>query len=83
MIKSKELSSKNSCINRAGDDEPLFVLRANDPDAPGIVDTWAKRYYDRRILNRKLAFKEKARRKRKYEEARELAQQMKDWRAAQ
>lgn len=29
------------CYARAADDEPLFVLRANDPDAPALVERWA------------------------------------------
>ena len=41
MIKSKELSDARSCINKAADDEPVFVLRAKDPVAPFIVRAWA------------------------------------------
>ena len=32
------------CYAAAADNEPLFVLRANDPLAPDIVDAWADRY---------------------------------------
>lgn len=31
----------SSCLAKAGDDEPIFVLRANDPMAPYIVRKWA------------------------------------------
>lgn len=30
------------CLGRAADDEPVFVLRAHDSDAPEIVLAWAK-----------------------------------------
>jgi len=29
------------CYNKAGPDEPIFVLRANDPIAHIVVDLWA------------------------------------------
>ena len=34
------------CYAAADDDEPIFVLRANDPLAPLLVREWANRYYD-------------------------------------
>lgn len=45
MIKRKELSDPNSCINRAEDDEPVFVLRAKDPIASQVVLYWCKLAY--------------------------------------
>lgn len=44
MIKTKEISDPNSCLNKARDDEPLFVLRAHDPRASSIVRAWATDY---------------------------------------
>lgn len=44
MIKTQEISDPNSCLNRAADDEPLFVLRANDETAPSVVWNWAAQY---------------------------------------
>lgn len=44
MIKSEEISNPESCLNRAADDEPVFVLRANDLSAPTIVRLWAQDY---------------------------------------
>lgn len=41
MIKANELASAESCLNKAADDEPIFVLRAKDRIAPKIVRTWA------------------------------------------
>lgn len=44
MIKKLEVENPNSCLNRAQLDEPLFVLRANDPLAPKLVREWAEQY---------------------------------------
>lgn len=44
MRKDQEIASVVSCLNRAADDEPLFVLRANDENAPAIVMAWAEDY---------------------------------------
>lgn len=41
MIKIDELVSPTSCLNKAGDDEPIFVLRAKDPLAAEVVRFWA------------------------------------------
>lgn len=30
----------NPCIAKAGDDEPLFVLRAQDATSDGVVQAW-------------------------------------------
>lgn len=30
------------CLTTAGDDEPIFVLRAHDVLAPGLVRDWAQ-----------------------------------------
>lgn len=38
--KAQELES--GCFAKAADDEPLFVLRAQDAIAPHIVRTWAQ-----------------------------------------
>ena len=40
MKKSDEIRDHNSCLNRAADDEPLFVLRAKDPCAIATVLAW-------------------------------------------
>lgn len=41
MLKADELRSPRSCINKAAPDEPVFVLRANDPLAAQTVRLWA------------------------------------------
>lgn len=40
MLKRDELSTPSSCLNRAGADEPVFVLRAKDPLASMAVRHW-------------------------------------------
>lgn len=44
MLKRDELTNPNSCLNKADDNEPLFVLRANDENAAPIVAAWARDY---------------------------------------
>ena len=40
MTKRREIEDPESCLNKAADDEPLFVLRAKDLLAPAVVRTW-------------------------------------------
>lgn len=40
MKKSEELAYPMSCLNRADDDELLFVLLGRDKAAPGAVRFW-------------------------------------------
>lgn len=40
MTRTKELADPTSCINKANDDEPVFVLRAKDPLAPDVIRAW-------------------------------------------
>ncbi len=68
MRKRLELSDPNSCINRAGDDEPVFVLRAHDPIATVAVRTWIEESMDRGFHTDRL------------DEARELLALMEQWR---
>lgn len=32
----------DTCLQKAGDDEPIFVLRAQDALAPLVVEFWAR-----------------------------------------
>lgn len=43
MKKTDEISNPNSCLNRAADNEPLFVLRGKDITAPDTIRDWAER----------------------------------------
>ena len=38
-----------NCYAAADDDEPIFVLRANDPLAAALVREWANRYEIRKV----------------------------------
>lgn len=40
-MNSKNNPGKYDCYAEAAEDEPLFVLRANDPIAPFLVRIWA------------------------------------------
>lgn len=42
MIKRDELEYSESCLNKARDDERLFVLLARDPAAPVAIRAWVK-----------------------------------------
>lgn len=41
MTKRETLDDPKSCLNKAADDEPVFVLRAKDPLASKVVRYWA------------------------------------------
>lgn len=41
MIKREELSNPRSCMSRAADDEPTFVLLGRDKAAPEAILAWA------------------------------------------
>lgn len=78
-LKRDEIANPESCLNKAADDEPIFVLRSNDPCAAKIVRKWADEYVlektlasmDGVLTNRELA---------KAQEARGLANMMDAWR---
>lgn len=40
MLKADELGNPNSCMNRARDDEDLFVLMGRDIAAPATIRFW-------------------------------------------
>ena len=40
MLKKDEISNPNSCLNKAKDDERIFVLRAKDLAAPSAIREW-------------------------------------------
>lgn len=41
MIKSRERDEPNSCWNKAGEEERVFVLLARDAAAPTAIRAWA------------------------------------------
>ena len=67
MLKKDELRTPTSCLNKAGDDEPIFVLRAKDINAAHAVRLWA-------------SMSAGIHEPKKIDEARALAKQMDDWR---
>lgn len=69
MKKRDEIEQPNSCLNKAAEDEPVFVLRAKDPIAPAAVEEWARQA-------QQTGRHEPA----KIEEARALAASMRAWR---
>ena len=42
MIKREELTDLKSCINRAANDEMVFVLLARDPAATTAIEAWIR-----------------------------------------
>lgn len=78
-LKQFELSNPDSCLNKAANDEPLFVLRANDPVAPLAVRMWAIMYR----YAKEAAGEWDERRQNKYREAQMLAIHMERWKQEQ
>jgi hypothetical protein len=68
------------CLGKAADDEPVFVLRAKDLLAPGLVENWANKLeaYDKSRVEDSTV---QMRRQAKIKEARALAHQMRAWQA--
>jgi len=69
---------EDDCLLKAGDDEPIFVLRSTDVLAPDIVDEWATRLG---ICARSLPLAAQDRAHAKIAEARDLADAMRVWQA--
>jgi len=76
MIKRDEITNPDSCLNRAADDEPIFVLRAHDKTAPHVVRAWANGYAFEKGGLGKMNPRELA----KYNEALDLANKAENWR---
>jgi hypothetical protein len=75
MLKRDELTDPESCLNKADAHEPLFVLRANDENAPASVAAWARDYI---IAKGGWANMTSAQQK-KYGEAMDIAGDMRIW----
>lgn len=43
MIKSEELTNPKSCLNKAMEDEFVFVLLGRDPAAPDAIRAWVRK----------------------------------------
>lgn len=79
MLKRDELSDANSCLNRADYREPLFVLRANDENAPASVTAWCREY----VVSKGGWAKLTPEQRKKYAEAMEIAAHMLIWKMQQ
>lgn len=55
MTKKEMIEDPNSCFNKAADNEPLFVLRAQDIFAPMFVKKWAETLSSMRLGEKKIA----------------------------
>jgi hypothetical protein len=69
MRKRDELADPESTLNRAADEEPLFVIRAKDKLSASMVRQWAE-----------AAAMTGAHEPEKIQEARQLAEIMETWR---
>lgn len=67
MLKKDELATPTSCLNKAEPDEPIFVLKATDPQAPMVVRHWVTMSSGKQD-------------KKKLDGALELAKKMEAWR---
>lgn len=75
MLKRDEIANPNSCLNKADDAEPLFVLRANDENAPASVAAWARDYIVSKGGWGNMTEEQRA----KYAEAMDIASNMRIW----
>ena len=72
-IKKQELI--DGCFAKAGDDEPLFVLRATDKLAPALVREWARQF----ATHCQVGFRLKEEWHSKYKAALDVADAMEAW----
>ena len=79
MLKRDEIATQTSCLNRAADDEPVFVLRANDEHAPAMVAKWARDYLEAKGGWAKADTRQRI----KYTEAMDIASHMRIWKMQQ
>lgn len=79
MLKRDEIANPDSCLNRAAADEPVFVLRANDPTAPAIVRAWVNAYAYRKKGLKAMDSAEIG----KHNEALQIAQAMENYKRSQ
>jgi len=77
ITKAQVIADPHSCLNKAADDEPIFVLRAQDLLAPELIANWARDYMLLRrreeVTNTHMA---------KYDAAMEVVRAMSEWKQA-
>jgi len=74
---TKDNPGEFDCYKALANDEPYFLLRANDPCAPQIVLMWARLYIERKMMDREGSDPEKV--FAKYDEATTVAEAMELW----
>jgi hypothetical protein len=78
-MKRVELMNPVSCLNSAEPDEPVFVLRADDVNAPKTIRNWASHYFDEKGGWDKMSNGQRA----KYCEALQSADDFESWKTLQ
>jgi hypothetical protein len=78
-MKRVELANPVSCLNSAEPDEPVFVLRANDVNAPKTIRNLASHYFDEKGGWDKMSNGQRA----KYCEALQSADDFESWKTFQ
>lgn len=73
--KVENILDPQSCWNRAENEEPVFILRANDYEAPAVVIMWANRYAIKKGGWAKMTYEQRA----KFEGALRVAEAMRQW----
>jgi len=76
MIKREEIANPDSCLNRAENDEPIFVLRAHDKTSPSVIRAWANGY----VFEKGGLSKMNPRELEKYNAALDIANKAENWR---
>jgi len=74
---TKDRPGAFDCHEALANDEPYFLLRANDPCAPLIVRLWARRYVEKKMVDREGSDPEKV--FAKHDEAALVALKMEEW----
>lgn len=74
---TKQKPSRFDCYANAMPDEPIFVLLGRDVEAPSVIEYWADRRW-RRLKRTNINANDQA----MIDEANEIAQAMRDWRAS-
>jgi hypothetical protein len=77
VLKRELINDPNSTLNKAAEDEPLFLLRAQDIFAAGRVKDWADKLFE--VLDATDDLNVRAKQRQKYYEALALAKVMESW----
>lgn len=72
MTRVENMEDPDSCLMRAENDEPLFILRSKDPTSPILVIAW--------ILLRVFLFQKNSLQDMQVRESFDLAEEMQRWR---